>query len=188
MRPRRSQIFGLAGGVLLLALLSLPSCKRRSLGGDDAGVGRGGSGGGLPSLDGGAGQGGSAIGGQGGTPIGGSGGTIFIAPPDAAFDGARDAGADMRRDAPPDLPPPRGFIPCGNTSCDPAREFCEHWVSGLVPDARMCQPLLSGCAPGGTNCGCLLRDGGGPPFCFACRVIAGTETAGLELDCPGPID
>jgi hypothetical protein len=103
------------------------------------------------------------------------------------LDTARDTGADMRRDAPNEVPPPPGFIPCGNTACDPAREFCNHWIGGLVPDARMCQRLVSGCAPGGTDCSCLLHDGS-PPFCFACRVIAGTEAAGLELDCPGPID
>lgn len=111
---------------------------------------------------------------------GGRGGTG--APPDAAADVGADVGRDMAFEGPP---PPPGEIPCGNTSCDPARQFCEHWVGGLAPDVRRCQPLPSACVPGGSDCSCIFPDGG--LRCFTCRVVSGTDVSGLELDCPGPI-
>jgi len=175
MRFRQTQIFGLAAGILLLALLPPSACKRKSLGEEDGGGGgqggKGGSAGGLASLDAGGGQGGVATGGRGGTA-----GTNI--PPDAAA----DTGGDARIE----VPPPPGFIPCGSNSCDPAREFCKHDVGGLTGEQRLCWPLPTGCAPDGTACACLLNDANWR-FCFACRVVSGVDAMGLELDCPGAV-
>jgi hypothetical protein len=168
--------------LLLLALLAA-ACKRRALGGEDGGGGLGGAGGGLVVHDGGGGKGG--VGGDLALPDGAAG----MGGQDAHVDTGGDVpatGMDAR-DAPVEVEPPPGLIPCGGSSCDPAREFCKHDVSGLTAGQRVCWPLPAGCAPGGTACGCLLNDAGSWFFCHACRVVSGVDVMGLELDCPGAV-
>jgi hypothetical protein len=83
-------------------------------------------------------------------------------------------------------PTSEGRIACGDAFCDPTVAFCAHYVDGLAPNTRVCQPLPASCAGQGGDCGCLPD--GSAPFCYACRQVTGTSVTGLELDCPGPVD
>jgi hypothetical protein len=157
-------------GAILIALLSLSACKRAVLGDGDGGGGQGVAGGGAALLDG---------------PV------EVVEQWDTRAETGRDApttSMDAARDALFEVEPPPGFIPCGANACDPAREFCKHDVGGITAGQRVCWPLPTGCAPGGTACECLLNDGGsGWFFCHACRIISGVDVMGLELDCPGAV-
>ena len=192
----RNAIFGVVGAILLLASFTAPACKRATLGSEDGGGGQGAGGsvaggsglggsGAGGNGSGGNGTGGSSAGGQGGVATGGRGGTV--APRDAAAGASgRDGGADGARDALVEVAPPPGYIPCGASACDPAGEYCKHDVGGLTNGLRGCYTLPAGCAPGGSDCACLLNDA--TWFCLACRAVTGSGVMGLEIDCPGPID
>jgi hypothetical protein len=178
MRRWSNELLAFAGGVLLLALLPPSACRRGTLGGEDGGGGLGGSAGGPAPRDAVAeietvGQDARAETGRDA--------------PTTGVDAARDAFVDAARDALVEAPPPPGLIPCGFSACDPARQFCVHYVGGIGSGMRFCMTLPGGCAAGGTDCACLLGDAG-PFFCYACRAVSGVDVTGLELDCPGPLD
>jgi hypothetical protein len=85
-----------------------------------------------------------------------------------------------------DATTPAAAFPCGDASCDPAAQYCAHFVDGLNAGALICQPLPGSCAGHAADCACLPD--GGAPFCTSCQVVTASGATGLKLDCPGPID
>jgi hypothetical protein len=157
------------GVIHLIAIVALSACSKRT----------------LEAMDGGGGQGGSAIDAAPAIVTGADAAAEKAA--DAAAETAvRDTGAEAPPDVPVEMPPPPGSIPCDEHFCDASRMFCVHFTTGIAAGRRACYPLPSNCVGHGDDCACVAP--GNNMVCSACRVVTGIEVTGIERDCPGPID